>query len=89
MFEYRKYTIRFKKEFDSEDGNRGFVVTDATIMEYLHALQEKYKFSIAKIRLKDIFHNSSITIKCKRGEEKKIFIDLCRMLGSDITDVHF
>ena len=89
MRKIKKYTITFKKRYQSIGWGEWLEVSDSSIYEVLKALSEIYGFEIVKMKLKDCFGESFIKIKCNRSDKDKIFFDFCKKLGGEIENIKF
>lgn len=89
MFKRRKFTMTFKKSYQSLDFGRWQEVTDGYLMSVLLKLQEKYDFEIISTSFKDCFSNSHITIKCDKNDKQKIFMEYSMKLSKEITKISF
>ena len=89
MFKRRKYKLKFRKAYQFVDFGVWKEVTDASLMNVLLALQQKYDFDIVSTKFKDCFGNSYITIKCNKEDKRKIFSEYCLKLNGQIDHISF
>ena len=89
MFKRKKFTMTFKKSYQSLGYGRWKEVTDGCLMSLLLNLQDKYDFEIISTNFKDCFSNSRITIKCDKSDKQKIFMEYTAKLNGEITKVSF
>lgn len=89
MFKRKKYKLKFKKAYQHVDWGVWEEVTDASLMNVLLVLQQKYDFDIVSTKFKDCFGNSRITIKCNKEDKNKIFSEYCLKLNGKIDHISF
>lgn len=87
MFKRRKYSISFFKAAQNMDWGGYEEVTDGFILRVLSDMQENYEFEIVSIKIRDIFSESKIIIRCNKDDKTKIFMDFCIKLSRDINKV--
>lgn len=89
MFKRRKYKLKFKKTYQYVDWGVWEEVTDASLMNVLLVLQQKYDFDIVSTKFKDCFATSHITIKCNKEDKCKIFSAYCLKFHGQIDHISF
>lgn len=87
IFNRRKYKIKFEKAYQTAGCGSWYEVTDDYILQVLLDLQEKYDFEIISVQLRETFHQSKITIKCKKEDKNKIYMTFCTKLAKNIEKV--
>lgn len=87
MFDCRKYTMKFKKNY-MDAALYGFdEVPDSYLTSALLELQEKYDFEIVSMKFNNCFNFSCIKIKCHKKDKQKIFMEYCMSLKDLICNV--
>lgn len=89
MFRRRKFKLKFRKSYQFVDFGVWKEVTDASLMNVLLALQQKYDFDIVSTKFKDFFDNSYIIIKCNKEDKRKVFSEYCLKLNGQIDHISF
>ena len=84
-----KYKLKFKKQYQPLGIGIWEEITDASLMNVLLKLQEKYNFKIVSVKFKDCFSRSYIKIKCDKYDKNTIFFDFCLRLDGQITDIKY
>lgn len=87
MFRNRKYKIKFNKTYQSVSWGTWKEVTGSYILYILRQLQNKYKFTVIKTKLKGCFDKSYIIIRCAKDEKFDIFNEFCFELNGHIENV--
>ena len=84
-----KYTLKFRKQYQVRGIGIWEEITDASLMNTLLKLREKYSFEIVSFKFKDCFSRSYIKIKCNKDDRCKIFCEFCLKLKGQITDIEY
>lgn len=84
-----KYTLKFRKQYQARGIGTWEEITDASLMNVLLKLQEKYNFEIISFKFKDCFSRSYIKIKCDKYDKSTIFFEFCLKLDGQITDIKY
>lgn len=87
IFKLKKYKIKFNKKYQSVSWGAWKEVTDSYILYILRQLQDKYKFTVIKTKLKGCFDKSYIIIRCVKNEKYNIFNEFCFRLNGKIENV--
>lgn len=85
---YRRYKMKFKKEYQSAGYGYYAEVTDNHLLSVLLKLQKTMDFEIVRYNFKNFVHYSTITIKCRKEDKKDIFLMYYLLLGDAICDIH-
>lgn len=86
---FKKYSIKFKKAYQSTGWGSWEEVTDACLLSTLSMLKRKYNFEIVSTKFCDSFGTSKIVIRCAKSDKNLIFSDYCAVLSGQIEHVSF
>ena len=86
---YEEYELKFKKTYQPVDYMSWKEVSDASLINVLLNLQEKYDFDIVSTKFGNCYCYSWIRIQCKKEDKSKIFSEYCVMLDGKIESISF